>query len=168
MSLRPAMDGIDTERLRLVPLSLTEASALVHGRRPAEDRWAPDYPTDSTLVAAGLIVTADAEGRDLGPWTAYQVIRREDGMAVGGCGFTMGEPDLDGHVQVSFSLVDSAHGHGYAAEALRAIIAFAKQQPGVTRVLAETAGTNTPRIAVFERAGMRRAGSDGPLVFFEA
>jgi RimJ/RimL family protein N-acetyltransferase len=168
MTATPAMDGIETQRLQLVPLSLDEAFAMVNGHRPVEDRWAADYPTDASLVAAGLVVTAEAEGRELGPFTAYQIVCREDGRAVGGCGFIEGGPDPAGHVHVSFSLVDSARGHGYASEALAAIIAFAKDQPGVTRVLAETAGTNTSRIAVFEDAGMRRAGSDGELVFFEA
>lgn len=163
-----AMDGIDTPRLRIVPLSVEEADAMVHGQRPAGGDWAPDYPTDATLVAAGLVVTAQAEGRELGPWTPYQVRRRADGIAVGGCGFVLGEPDRDGRVQVSFSIVESAQGHGYGAEALSALIAFAKSQPGVTRVLAETAHTNAYGIGVYERAGMRRVGANGQLVFFEA
>jgi RimJ/RimL family protein N-acetyltransferase len=162
------MDGIDTPRLRIVPLSLEEATAIVHGERPVEDRWASDYPTDATLVAAGLVVTAEAEGRDLRPWSAYQVIRREDERAVGGCGFPFDGPDPQGRVMISFSIVDSARGEGYAAEALEAMIGWAKRQPGVTRVLAETAATNIRAIHVYERAGMRRAGSDGQLVFFEA
>jgi RimJ/RimL family protein N-acetyltransferase len=162
------MDGIDTPRLRMVPLSLQDAAAMVHGQRPVQDRWAPDYPTDATLVAAGLVVTADAEGRDLRPWTAYQVIRRSDGVAVGGCGFALGGPDVQGRVNISFSIVESACGEGYAIEALTAMIGWAKAQASVTRVLAETAATNTGGISVYERAGMRRAGSDGQLVFFEA
>ena len=168
MALTPAMDGIDTPRLQIVPLSLEEADAMVHGQRPVEHRWAPDYPTDATLVAAGLVVTAEAEGRDLRPWTAYQVIRRSDGVAVGGCGFGLGGPDPQGRVNIAFSIVDSERGQGYAAEALSAMIAWAKRQPGVTRVLAETAATNTLGLQVFERSGMRRTGSDGQLVFFEA
>ena len=163
-----AVDGIDTPRLRLVPLSVHDAAAIVHGQRPLEDRWAPDYPTDATLVAAGLVVTAQAEGRELAPWTAYQIVRRSDGKAVGGCGFVWGEPDRAGNVHVSFSIVDSARGEGYGPEALRAIIAFAKQHPEVTRVLAETAHTNTEGLGVFQEAGMRRAGADDHLVYFEA
>jgi len=53
------------------------------------------------------------------------------------------------------------------AEAVAALVAWARRQPGVTRVLAETACTNTAALAVYEAAGMRRAGADGDLVFFE-
>ena len=141
---------------------------MLHGRRPREPRWAPDYPTDSTLVAAGVVVTAAAEGRDLGPFTSYQIIRGEDGIAVGGCGFVFGGPDEQGCVQVSFSLVASAEGHGLAAEAMEALIGFAKGLPGVARVRAETAQTNTAGLEVYEQAGMRLAGWDGELVLLEA
>jgi RimJ/RimL family protein N-acetyltransferase len=162
------MQEVDTHRLHIVPLALEEAEALLHGQRPVDDHWAPDYPTDATLVAAGVVVTAAAEGRDLGPWTAYQVQRREDGMAIGGVGFSLGEPDREGRVRVTFSLVDSAAGHGFAAEAVHAMIDFAKRQPGVTRVLAETAETNPQGLCAFEHAGMRRAGAHDGLVSFEA
>jgi RimJ/RimL family protein N-acetyltransferase len=161
------MDGLTTPRLRIVPLQLDEALAMVHGQRPVEERWAPDYPTDASLVAASLVVTAEAEGRPLGSWGAYQIVRRADGKVVGGVGFPIGGPDPQGRVLMGFSIVESAAGESYAAEALRAVIAWAKAQPGVTRVLAETAATNTRGVDVYEQAGMRRAGSDGQLVFFE-
>jgi RimJ/RimL family protein N-acetyltransferase len=160
--------GFETPRLRIVPIPYEDAEAMLHGRRPAEDRWAPDYPTDSTLVAAGVVVTAVAEGRDLGPFGSYQIIRRADEMAVGGCGFVLGGPDEHGCVQVSFSLVGSAEGHGLAPEAMEALIAFAKELPGVRRVVAETAQTNTAGLEVYEQAGMRLAGWDGELVLLEA
>jgi RimJ/RimL family protein N-acetyltransferase len=160
--------GFETPRLQIVPLPYADAEAMLHGRRPSEARWAPDYPTDGTLVAAGVIVTAAAEGRELWPFTSFQIIRRADGVAVGGCGFLVGAPDDDGRVHVSFSLVESAGGHGLAAEAMGALIEFAKRQPGVTRVLAETAQTNTAGLEVYEQAGMRLAGWDGELVLLEA
>lgn len=163
-----ATPAIDTPRLRLIPLSRDDAAALIHGERPAHANWAPDYPTDSTLVAAGALLTADAEGRPLDEWTNYQMVVRADGRAIGGCGFVLGGPDAGGHVQITFCIVESARGQGYAAEAVEALVAWAKGQPEVTRVLADTACTNAAAIAVFEQAGMRRAGSDGDLVFFEA
>ena len=167
MALSPAMDGLTTPRLRIVPLSLDEASAMVHGQRPVEDRWAPDYPTDASLVAAGIVLAAEADGFALGPWTGYQIVRRSDGLVIGGCGFVLGGPDPQGRVSIAFSIVESLDDESYAAEALRALIAWAKSQPDVTRVLAETAATNTRGVRVYEQAGMRRAGSDGQLVFFE-
>jgi RimJ/RimL family protein N-acetyltransferase len=162
------MHSLQTPRLRLVPLSLEDAHAILEGRRPVEDRWAPDYPTDATLVVSGMLVTAAAEGRDFGPWTAYQMIRRSDDMVIGGVGFALGEPDPDGAVHLTYSIVDSEAHEDYAAEGVGAMIAFARSQEGVTRVVAETSQTNLFGIHVYESAGMKRAGGDQQLVFFEA
>jgi RimJ/RimL family protein N-acetyltransferase len=154
--------GLTTLRLRLVPLSLADAHALMHGRRPPRAYWAPDYPTDASLVAAGMLVAAEAEGHDLGPWTAYQVIRRADGLVIGGCGFVLGGPDERGRVHLGCSIVDSVGDarHRYGAEAVTAMIAWARSWPGVTRVITETSACNTAALARYEGAGMRRARID--------
>jgi len=162
-----AMPVIDTPRLRIALMPLEVAVALVQGYRPAGVNWPDDYPTDSTLVAASMLCASEAERRPLGRWGVYQMVRKADGRVVGGLGFLTGGPDPRGHVQVAFSVPASERGQGYAAEAVGALVAWARRQPGVTRVLAETAGTNTPALAVYEAAGMRRAGADGDLVFFE-
>jgi RimJ/RimL family protein N-acetyltransferase len=161
------MDAIETQRLQLVPLSLADAAALVNGHRPEYARWAEGYPTDATLVAAGLVVTAEAEGRPLAPWGTYQMIRREDGLVLGDCGFH-GPPDHHGFVHVGYGVADEARSQGYATEALSGLIAWAQRRAEVTRVLADAACTNHPSLRVMENAGMRRAGSDGDLVYFEA
>jgi RimJ/RimL family protein N-acetyltransferase len=160
------METIETERLELVPLSLADAAALVNGHRPEGARWSDGYPTDGTLVAAGFVVTAEAEGRSLGPWSTYQMTRRSDGVVIGDCGF-LGPPDHHGWVHVGYGVVGPERDQGYATEALTALIAWAKDRPEVTRVLADTACTNVASIRVMEGAGMRRAGSDGSLVYFE-
>jgi len=160
------MDAIGTPRLRVVPLSLDHAEAILDGRRPDGANWADGYPTDSSLVAAGYAVTAAAEGHELGPWTVYQVIRRSDDRVLAGMGFF--GPPAGGAVHVGFSESDEARADGATPEALSALIAFARRQAGVERVCADTAVTNRRVAEVLEGAGMRRTGSDGELVFYEA
>jgi len=167
LTLANAMPVIETPRLTLVPLTLDQADALVHGHRPPAANWADDYPTEGTLVAASMVLAAEAEGRPLGDFTAFQIRRRDTETAIGGCGFVLGPPDPFGHVHIGFSVVPSERGHGYEAEAVEAIVRWARAQPEVTRVMAETACTNLDGIAVYQAAGMRRAGSDGDLVHFE-
>src|SRR3954469_14815232 len=101
-----AMHAIETPRLRLVPLSLPDAAALVNGHQPDTARWADGYPTDGTLVAAGFVVTAEAEGRPLGPWGTYQIVRRSDGVVVGDCGF-LSAPDSHGFVHVGYGIAET-------------------------------------------------------------
>ncbi len=161
------MQGIETARLRLRPLPLDHARAILDGRRPDDARWAPGYPTDGTLVAAGLVVTEDAGGQELGPWTTYQIVRREDDVVLGDCGF-FGPPDEAGDVHIGVGICVPERGQGYATEALRALIAWSRNHSEVRRVVADAALTNLDSILVMERAGMRRVGNDERLVYYAA
>lgn len=164
---RPARVVLRTERLELAPLDVDEARALVETGRPAGRRRAAGYPLDSTLVAAGMVVTAHAEGRETGPFTGYQIVRRADANIIGDCGFH-GPPDERGAVVIGYAIAGSARGHGYATEAVEALIGFALLQHGVRRVTAETTRHNPASRRVLEKAGMRLAGSEEDLLIYEA
>ena len=158
---------IVTRRLLLVQLGVEEAVALVDGRGGSDRPWAPGYPDDGALVAAGFVMTAAVHGRDLGPYGTYEIIRRSDGRVIGAAGFT-GQPDETGAVRVGYGLAESARGHGYATEALKALLQWARGQDGLTCVLADTTRTNVASQRVMERAGMHRIGEDGELLYYMA
>jgi RimJ/RimL family protein N-acetyltransferase len=160
------VEEIVTDRLRLVPLRLADATVIVHGRKPDGARWAPGYPTDGTLVAAGVVIRAQEEGRHLGPFRTYQIVRREGDLVIGDCGFH-GPPDEDGTVHVGYGVAEVERGHRFAGEALQALISWAHGHPDVRRVLGDAARTNIASIIVMERAGMRRIDEDDDLVYYE-
>ena len=158
---------IFTRRLLLVQLGVEEAVALVDGRGGSERPWAPGYPDDGALVAAGFVMTAAQHGRDLGPYGTYEIIRRRDGAVIGAAGFH-GAPDETGAVRVGYGLAESARGHGYATEALRGLLDWVRHQDGLTCVLADTTRSNEASQRVMERAGMSRVGEDGELLYYMA
>ena len=158
---------IVTRRLLLVQLGVEEAVALVDGRGGTSRPWAPGYPDDGALMAAGLIMTAARHGRDLAPFGTYEIIRREDGAVIGAAGF-YGPPDETGSVRVGYGLAESARGRGYAAEALRGLLEWARGQDGLTAVTADTTRANVASQRVMERAGMQRVGEDGELIYYMA
>ena len=158
---------IITKRLLLVQLEVEDAVALVDGRRPDRRQWAAGYPDDGALVSAGLVLTAAQGGRELGPFGTYQIIRRDDGAVIGACGF-QGPPDEMGAVRVGYGLAESARRQGYATEALRGLLDWARAQDGLTAVLADTTRTNVRSQRVMLRAGMRRVGEDGELLYYMA
>ncbi len=160
-------NAIVTKRLLMLQMAVEDAVALVEGRHPNGRPWAPGYPDDGAVVAASMVVTATQRGSDLGAFGTYQIIRREDGSVIGACGF-MGAPDDTGAVSVGYGLAESARGQGYAAEALRGLLDWARSQEGLTCVLADTTRTNIPSQKVMERAGMKRVGEDGELLYYMA
>jgi ribosomal-protein-alanine N-acetyltransferase len=86
-----------------------------------------------------------------------------DGQLIGDIGFKS-FPDEEGRVEIGYSLVPAARGHGYATEAVRAMVAWALKQPGVRQVIAETEAWNEPSMRVLERAGFRQVGPRDGLV----
>ena len=142
-----------------------EAFALVRTGRLPGRRHADGYPTEATLVAAGIVVTALAEDRQLGPFTTYLVSRLDDGTVIGDCGFHH-PPNEDGMVEIGYGIAESARSHGYATEAVEALIGFALLQNGVRCVHAETTSGNAASRRVLIKAGMTLVSEhDGVLIY---
>jgi RimJ/RimL family protein N-acetyltransferase len=156
---------LHTARLDLVLLDPQRARVLATGANPGGRRWAPGYPLDGTLLYAELVAAAADGGRPLGPYGTYQLVRRADGEVIGDAGF-LGPPDSIGAVHLGIAVAESARRQGYATEAVCALLAWAREQDGLTCVLADTTRSNLASQRLLERAGMHRVGSDGELLYY--
>jgi RimJ/RimL family protein N-acetyltransferase len=99
-----------------------------------------------------MVAGAQEPGR-FGP---FFMIRKADGAVVGEIGCNLDDASATG--RVGYSLVEPSWGHGYATEALRALLSHVLAEPGVRRVLAETMVEHTASRRVMEKAGMRYCG----------
>ena len=160
-----ASNRIETDRLCLRQLEVDEARDLLQGRAHPDRPWMAGYPIQGTLVAVEAFVRAVDSGVEAGAFGVYQLIRSADGLVIGDIGFH-GPPDRHGSVTVGYGLAAGARGHGYATEALRAIVDWALAQPGVVRVEADTTHANLPSQRVMERAGMRLVDRNEQLRFY--
>jgi RimJ/RimL family protein N-acetyltransferase len=86
-------------------------------------------------------------------------------VVIGDIGFH-GPPNPAGSVTVGYGLAPGARGHGYATEALRAVVAWALARPEVVAVEADTTHANLPSQRVMERAGMRMYDKSEQLRFY--
>jgi RimJ/RimL family protein N-acetyltransferase len=159
------MGDLVTARLVLHPMTATEAERVV-AREPDDGvRWAPGYPTDGDVAAAGRFLGTCAETGDPQPFGNYEIRDRESGRAIGGLGFH-GPADENGTVTIGYGLAPSARGRGYASEALRGLLLFARTS-GVTRVRGDADHDNIASQRVMTAAGMRPAGQDEHVRYFE-
>jgi RimJ/RimL family protein N-acetyltransferase len=156
------MDTV-TARLVLHPLELDEARRVLAQAPAAKDRWAPDYPFADELDVLPMFIAAFAEHGDPAPFGLYAIARRSDGLFVGGIGFF--GPPQNGVAELGFGLVESARGHGLAAEALAAAIDIALAN-GATSVIADAVLDNSASHATMLRAGMVETRRDTSLVYF--
>jgi RimJ/RimL family protein N-acetyltransferase len=159
------MDDLVTARLVLHPMTVSEAERVVAGESDSGDRWAAGYPTDGDVFAARRFLGTCANTGDPQPFGNYEIRRREDGRTIGGLGFH-GPADENGSVTIGYGLVPSARGKGYASEALRELLLFARSQ-GVTCVKGDADHDNIASQHVMMAAGMRPAGQDERVRFFE-
>ncbi len=156
---------VRTERLDLAPLTLEEIEALLAGDgarlreltgvlfpRPAAP---PPYMTDPLPEVLERLRARPAEA----PWWNWLVFERETRRAVGSVSFG-GPPDESGAVLIGYAMYEQFEGHGYATEAVKAMIAWAFQQAGVKQVRTLAPVWNTPALRVAENAGMRPVASD--------
>jgi RimJ/RimL family protein N-acetyltransferase len=158
-------EGIYTARLELVLLGPDGARALAAGMNNNGHPWAAGYPMAASLLLAEMIVAAAAQDRPLGRFGTYQVIRRADGTVIGDVGF-MGPPDVTGAVSVGCGITEDARGQGYGTESLTAVLAWAREQSGLTCVLSDTTRSNLASQRLLERVGMHRVGEDGELLYY--
>ena len=153
-----------TARLVLHPLSPAEASWVAAGQPGGGARWAPGYPAAGDVTGARRFLEVCASTGDPRPFGAYEIRRRDDGQAVGGLGFH-GPADHDGSVTVGYGLIPAARGRGYAAEALRALLAFARSR-GITCVRGDTDHGNVASQHVMTAAGMKLTAADERLKYY--
>ncbi|WP_411091850.1 GNAT family N-acetyltransferase [Streptomyces sp. 049-1] len=155
---------IPAERLTLQGVTPAAATDLAAGGDGGFE-WVGGGPFQGTRDAAGMLLKAYEGGVHRPEWGVFALVRREDGLAVGGMGFH-GPPDEDGRVEIGYDLAEAARGHGYATEALRALSAWALAREEVTSVFATTEPANVASQAVITRAGFTRvAGDEGQLAY---
>jgi [ribosomal protein S5]-alanine N-acetyltransferase len=92
------------------------------------------------------------------PRIRYQLAIVHGAVLIGSCGIRQSARDA---IEAEFGceLAPAAWGHGYAAEASRAIIAFGFTELRLRRIFANTTTTNRHAIALARRLGMREEAS---------
>jgi len=156
---------VRTERLELAPLTADAIEALVGGDgarlreltgvlfpHPASP---PPYMADPLPEVRARLLAHPEEA----PWWNWLMFERETARAAGSVAFG-GPHDGSGVVLIGYAVYEQFEGHGYATEAVRALIGWAFQQPGVKQVRTLAPVWNTPALRVAENVGMRPVAAD--------
>ena len=150
MNMPNAVRAAKSLDLRPVPWAAVEA--IVNGDRLPD--WAEDFPDTGDRVIARMLHQAgrpEAEPQRPGPWGHYHVVERASGAVVGGIGFR--GPPKDGVTEIGYGIVPSRQGHGYATEAVNAVLLLAWEQPETNTIIAHTEIGNLASQRVLGKAG---------------
>ena len=134
----------------LRPIS-PEAAARLRAALPPEDVVvAPDHPTEFSAGVARQVGT----GAPLGPFFLH---RAQDDVVVGEIGGGFVAPRV---VEIGYAIVPSCWGRGYATEAVRALVARAREVFDIEQVIAHTPLDRPASGRVLEKAGFAFAGEE--------
>jgi ribosomal-protein-alanine N-acetyltransferase len=140
---------MDTQRLSLTLLDRETAQAIMDNDRSGR-AWHEHFPREDDRDGVGAWL-----GHGDPVFGNFVIVEQSSGEAVGTIGF-FGPPAETGTVMLGYGLVEPARGHGYATEALRALVGYAARQPAVKRVVADTDKDNVPSQRVLEKAGFTK------------
>lgn len=137
----------------------TAASRLLEAGIPGAWRTGNE-PWRQWLATRATEAEADAAFL---PWLPrVQLLRPDNGTTgpavVGEVGFH-GPPDETGRVEIGYAVVSAYRRRGFAEEAVRALLASAAREHGVTRFRAGIAPENTPSLNLIRKLGFTQVGS---------
>jgi aminoglycoside 6'-N-acetyltransferase len=144
-----------TERLRLRRSVPEDADAISTYRSdPEVNRTQGWERTDPGSVRADIEEMADRAPGEPGGWVQFSVEERDGGRLVGDVGISPADGEM-GVIKVGYTTSPAFQGHGYATEAVGALVAYVFDALGAEVVRAYADADNTPSIRVAEKVGMR-------------
>jgi len=155
---------VATRRLILHPFVVEEAERVVRRAPTPTSNWDADYPMQDEVDILRAFISEVRAGVDHGAFTVYEVRTRVRLLSIGGIGF-FGPPTADGVVEVGYGLVPGFRRHGFATEALTAMVGIAARE-GAAHMMATTVLANVAAQRVLVRAGFVEHERDGVTVSF--
>jgi [ribosomal protein S5]-alanine N-acetyltransferase len=167
---------IHTDRLDLVAATVEHLQAEIEssaqlGRllnATIPDDWPPgEYDRPAIEFFRDRLMQAPAA---VG-WFTWYAIERAGGNRPARCvgaGGYFGPPDLDGTIEIGYSIAAPHRGQGFATEMVRALVGSALSLSNVFQVIAHVHSENLPSVKVLEHCGFSRTGAtreDGELQF---
>ena len=133
---------VHTERLMLIPLSVAQLDLWIHDLPKLEQELRCKYDADPLEgefgdLVKGKYTIAQSDVRNYLFQSFWLVMRRRDRIIVGSAEFK-GEPNENGEVEIAYSLSEKYFNHGYMTETIEALCYWAKRQPRVRSIIAET------------------------------
>jgi RimJ/RimL family protein N-acetyltransferase len=146
-----------TPRLDLRPLRPDDAGALmaIHSDPAVMRYWST--PPWSDLQQAHDLIQREIAGMAAGTAVRLGIVVREEAALIGHCTLFSFDAQCR-RAETGYALRASAWGHGYANEAVSALLDWGFAELGLNRVEADIDPRNTPSARALERLGFTREG----------
>jgi RimJ/RimL family protein N-acetyltransferase len=95
--------------------------------------------------------------------TLWTLISKKDNKMVGDLCF-VGAPNADGEIEIGYGMYDIFTGKGYMTEAVGGMISWAKNEPEIHAIIADTEKQNTASFRILEKNGFVKIGETESLL----
>ena len=148
--MRPP-DCLETERLRLRPIALDDATAIftTYAREDAPTKFM-DWPRHRSLADSESFTQRCVECWQTGSTFPWAITDRMTGALMGALELRLAPPKAD----FGYLLAEPYWRQGFATEAARVVVAWAMAQPSIFRVWATCHPDNLASAAVLRKAGL--------------
>ena len=159
---------IETERLIIQPLTYGQLLKYVKSDNSLEAELNLNVTsrTISTELEEALEQTILPNVADISKnylfSTLWTVISKADNKMVGDLCF-VGEPNMDGEVEIGYGTYEEFRKRGFMKEAVRGMIGWVEKQPSVKSIIASTDKTNIASSQVLEKNNFLKTGETDEL-----
>lgn len=155
---------INTERLELVPLNAYQMRLWIEDIEKLEKELNCAYKAeplegDFLRIVEGQLRLTEQNENNYYWFSFWFLIRKSDRTVVGSADFKAG-PNEQGEVEIGYGLGKEFEHNGYMTEAVKAMCCWAKEQEGVSQVIAETYLDNLPSQNILRRCGFNETNND--------
>jgi len=172
-----AVPPIQTNRLELVSLSPHVIDAILAGRRKEAERLADlqlpeDWPDEHDARFLRMRLGQLRSNPEWQEWLARAMVFRTNGRPMAGHIGFHGQPDVVGRAEMGYTVLPPFRRQGYATEAAKAMMEWARNQHGVSSFYLSIAPHNRASLAMAAKLGFRQVGEqiddeDGLELVFE-
>ena len=150
---------LKTERLRLLALTAAQLALFLEDLAALELELGFPISHDNLNAvvrrAIGLKLTKMAAVEpELHPWYSYWLVVVEAAQLGAGLVGFKGAPDQDGKVEIGYGIAPDFRNRGYMTEAVRALLAWAFDNPACQAVFADPRQDNVASQRVLAKVGM--------------
>jgi [ribosomal protein S5]-alanine N-acetyltransferase len=166
------VEMVETQRLKITPL--TYEQLLKYRRNDQSLELEMNLNKTSRVISSELAEALDEtiipntldESRDLLYNTLWAIILKEENKMVGDLCF-IGDPNLEGEVEIGYGTYPEFQGKGYMTEAIGGMIKWAFEQPIVKIIIARTDKNNLASTKVLQKNKFKRFEASDHLLLWK-
>ncbi len=159
MTMQINVFSVETDRLRLIPLSYSQLKKYLRADNLLENELG--LSGTGRVIAEQVKGMVDhftlpgikqASGNNYLFRTFWIAVDKMQNRIVAELGFK-GEPDVNGEIEIGYGTMPDQEGKGYMTEAVSGLVRWAEQREDVNGILAETHMDNIASIRIVQKNG---------------